>query len=69
MKTTRKQDPQKPANSGNGHPEKVSTEERRTGDSTLDSCRCKEVSEKTFPEMLKLMISDLSFWKKTKRQQ
>jgi hypothetical protein len=31
-------------------------------------CRCKEVSKKTFPEMVKLMISDLAFWKKTKGQ-
>ena len=32
-------------------------------------CRCKEVSKKSFPEMIKLMISDLAFWKKTKGQQ
>ena len=31
-------------------------------------CRCKEVSKKSFPEMIKLMISDLAFWKKTKKQ-
>jgi len=37
-----------------------------SGDVSEDSCRCKEVSKKTFPEMLKLMISDLAFWKKTK---
>lgn len=30
-----------------------------------DSCRCKEVSKKTVPEMLKLMMSDLAFWKKS----
>jgi hypothetical protein len=29
-----------------------------------DSCRCKEVSKKTIPQMLKLMIKDLAFWKK-----
>ncbi len=31
-----------------------------------DGCRCEEVSKKTLPEMLKLMLSDLAFWKKTK---
>jgi len=37
-----------------------------TGDASEDSCRCKEVSKKTIPEMFRLMISDLAFWKKTK---
>ncbi|MDH4231062.1 MAG: hypothetical protein OEW04_03415 [Nitrospirota bacterium] len=32
-------------------------------------CRCKEVSKKTFPEMIRLMISDLAFWKKTKARE
>jgi len=27
-------------------------------------CRCKEVSKKTVPEMLRLMVSDLAFWKR-----
>jgi hypothetical protein len=31
-----------------------------------DSCRCKEVSKKTFPEMLRLMLNDLAFWKRKK---
>jgi len=35
-------------------------------DVSEDSCRCKEVSKKTLPEMLKLMLSDLAFWKKAK---
>ena len=30
-----------------------------------ESCRCKEVSKKTVPEMLKLMVGDLAFWKKS----
>ena len=30
------------------------------------NCRCEEVSKKTLPEMLKLMLSDLAFWKKAK---
>ena len=29
-----------------------------------DDCRCKEVSKKTPMELLKLMINDLSIWKK-----
>jgi len=39
---------------------------REAGDVSEDSCRCKEVSKKTIPEMLKLMLSDLAFWKKAK---
>ncbi len=35
-----------------------------TEDVGEDSCRCKEVSKKTIPEMLKLMLRDLAFWKK-----
>jgi hypothetical protein len=30
------------------------------------ACRCKEVSKKTLPELLRLMIKDLAFWKKAK---
>jgi len=51
-----------------GHAEKKKTEERKETDSPADNCRCKEVSKKTLPEMFRLMISDLSFWKKTKGQ-
>jgi hypothetical protein len=29
-----------------------------------EDCRCKEVSKKTVPELLKVMIRDLAFWKK-----
>jgi hypothetical protein len=39
---------------------------RQTEDVGEDSCRCKEVSKKTIPEMLKLMLGDLAFWKKAK---
>jgi hypothetical protein len=28
------------------------------------NCRCKEVKEKTFPQLLKQMLKDLSFWQK-----
>lgn len=31
-----------------------------------ESCRCKEVAKKTPREMLRLMLSDLTFWKKAK---
>jgi hypothetical protein len=31
-----------------------------------DDCRCKEISKKTPRELLKVMIGDLSFWKKKK---
>jgi hypothetical protein len=33
-----------------------------------DSCRCKEVSTKTPRELLRLMIGDLSFWKKANKE-
>ena len=32
-----------------------------------ESCRCKEASKKTPLELLKLMINDLSFWKKEQK--
>jgi len=31
-----------------------------------EDCRCKEVSKKTVPELLKVMVRDLAFWKKGK---
>jgi len=40
--------------------------ERKMEEGSDIVCRCKEVSKKTFPEMIRLMISDLAFWKKTK---
>jgi len=40
--------------------------ERKMDEGSEIECRCKEVSKKTLPEMIKLMISDLAFWKKTK---
>ncbi len=27
-------------------------------------CRCKEVSKKRLPELIRMMIDDLAFWKK-----
>jgi hypothetical protein len=38
--------------------------EQKAEDAGNDSCRCKEVSKKTIPQLLKLMLSDLAFWKK-----
>ena len=39
----------------------------RTGAGTGDACRCKETSEMTPRQLVGLMISDLAFWKKTKK--
>ena len=44
---------------GKGKPE-----ERKAGESGEESFRCQEVSKKTVPELLKIMVSDLTFWKK-----
>jgi hypothetical protein len=32
-----------------------------------DSCRCKETAKMTPHELLRLMIGDLAFWKKTNK--
>ncbi len=49
----------------------VSGDERKAADSQAgpdqDACRCKETSAMTPRELLKLMVSDLSFWKKGKK--
>jgi hypothetical protein len=29
-----------------------------------ENCRCKEISKKSLPDLLKVVIGDLSFWKK-----
>lgn len=36
------------------------------GEASQESCRCKEVSKKSLSELLKVAVSDLSFWKKEK---
>lgn len=41
--------------------------QRRSGASEQDNCRCKETAGMSTRELLKLMISDLSFWKKAKK--
>ena len=40
--------------------------DQKEGDAGEITCRCKEVSKKTLPELLSLMIKDLAFWKKAK---
>jgi hypothetical protein len=40
----------------------------QTGEGSDGTCRCKKTSEMTAGELLKLMMSDLSFWKKTKKE-
>ena len=39
----------------------------QTGAGKEDSCRCKEASEMRPRQLLRLMISDLAFWKKAKK--
>ncbi len=50
-----------------GNTEKVKDSEIRETKGKEDSCRCKETSEMTARELISLMISDLAFWKKTKK--
>jgi hypothetical protein len=46
--------------------EKGTPDEQEAGEAGEITCRCKEVSKKTLPELLRLMIKDLAFWKKAK---
>lgn len=46
------------------HPGNNRSGEMQTNEGSEDNCRCKEVSKKTLPEMIKLMLKDLTFWKK-----
>jgi hypothetical protein len=41
--------------------------ERQAGAGNDDTCRCKEVSEMKPRQLFGLMISDLAFWKRTKK--
>jgi hypothetical protein len=48
-------------------------EERESGESGAgmgkdEACRCKEASEMSPRQLFKLMISDLAFWKKEKKE-
>ena len=47
--------------------EKGKTADQEAGEAGEVTCRCKEVSKKTVPDMLRLMIKDLAFWKKAKK--
>ena len=40
----------------------------RSGDSGEDSCRCKETADMTPRQLLGLMMRDLAFWKKSKKE-
>ena len=44
-----------------------STTEQHAAAHSDGTCRCKETSKMTPQELLKLMFSDLAFWKKTKK--
>ena len=44
------------------------TAETQAGAGSADACRCKETSEMTPRELLRLMLSDLAFWKKAKKE-
>ena len=41
--------------------------ERHVHTDAEEDCRCKDVSRMTVPELFKLMVSDLAFWKKDKK--
>jgi hypothetical protein len=53
------------ASGGPGKENKDADEHEGAGHN--DACRCKEASEMKPRELLRLMISDLAFWKKTKK--
>ena len=57
---------QQPAGSDKGPLKKGKPGEKGAGEADEENCRCQEVSKKTVPELLKIMISDLAFWKKAK---
>ncbi len=42
--------------------------EPRAGAGSDETCRCKEASEMTPRQLLRLMIDDLAFWKKAKQR-
>jgi hypothetical protein len=49
-----------------GKEKKAAEDRARAGKD--DDCRCKETSKMTPRELLGLMISDLAFWKKSKKE-
>ena len=52
------------------HPSRAGKDEKAAespaGPGKDDACRCKEASEMSPGQLLKLMVSDLAFWKKMK---
>jgi hypothetical protein len=61
---TRHQEIVNPAG-GQGNEKKPA--EAQAGAGKDDACRCKETSQMTPRELLKLMMNDLAFWKKEKK--
>lgn len=54
-----------PDPAGTGRGKEVAHEHEGTGHD--DACRCKEASEMTPGQLLRIMFNDLAFWKKTKK--
>jgi hypothetical protein len=50
---------------GQGNEKKLA--EAQAGAGKGDACRCKETSQMTPRELLKLMMNDLAFWRKEKK--
>jgi hypothetical protein len=63
-KITEEQRAVDPGGTGKGH-DAADPQARADKD---DSCRCKEASKMTPRELLRLMIGDLTFWKKTNKE-
>ena len=53
--------------SGSDNSKSLENKGKQREEKTLgENCRCEEVSKKTVPELLKIMVRDLAFWKKGK---
>jgi hypothetical protein len=58
-----------PKDSGPARPGKdEQTAETRARADKDDACRCKETSKMSPGELFKFMMSDLAFWKRTKKE-
>ncbi len=57
----------KTGDSDKSEKEKKATENQAAAGSE-ETCRCKETSKMTPRELLRLMMSDLTFWKKAKKE-
>ena len=58
---------QKPADPHSASLDQENRDARHVHNDTEEDCRCKDVSRKSVPELFKLMVSDLAFWKKDKK--